>query len=232
LPEVALMAASFGAFGKMPCLGDFFRLNLGHDFVTTWDAWLQEGIVALRGVMGDNWQDMYMSAPIWRFTLSPGMAGKAAMLGVVMPSVDRVGRQFPLTIAAALPEGGSALLDHFAAGPVFVQLEGIALDALDDAMTRDVLSEKLEGLEYVSKGSQSSVSIRDGVLTVTDAGAYGPLPDLAAELAGARFRVPSVWSADVTGGVRMMACEGLPDPARMQGLFDLGAPVWTQGAAQ
>jgi type VI secretion system protein ImpM len=35
------MAAAFGAFGKMPSLGDFFRFGLPADFVSAWDDWLQ-----------------------------------------------------------------------------------------------------------------------------------------------------------------------------------------------
>ena len=45
-----------------------------------------------------------MMAPIWRFALAPGVAGPLPMLGVMMPSVDRVGRQFPLTLAAPMAE--------------------------------------------------------------------------------------------------------------------------------
>ena len=44
-------------------------------------------------------------------------------------------------------------------------------------------------------------------------------------LVGQRLFRPSVWSADVVSGARLMVCEGLPNPARLRGMFDLDAPT-------
>jgi len=52
---------------------------------------------------GEDWLDSYLTAPIWRFLLSSGVCGQMPMLGVMMPSVDRVGRYFPLTVVVELP---------------------------------------------------------------------------------------------------------------------------------
>jgi type VI secretion system protein ImpM len=41
-----------------------------------------------------------MEAPVWRFALPDAMCGPDAILGLWMPSVDRVGRHFPLMLAA------------------------------------------------------------------------------------------------------------------------------------
>jgi type VI secretion system protein ImpM len=40
-----------------------------------------------------------MEAPVWRFALAPGLCGAAGVVGVMLPSVDRAGRYFPLTFA-------------------------------------------------------------------------------------------------------------------------------------
>ncbi|NJK42670.1 MAG: type VI secretion system-associated protein TagF [Aquincola sp.] len=84
------MGARFGAFGKMPSLGDFLRMDLPSGFIDPWDRWLQEGILSVRASLGEAWQDCYFSAPIWRFNLSPGLAGAAAVMGVMMSSVEEV----------------------------------------------------------------------------------------------------------------------------------------------
>jgi type VI secretion system protein ImpM len=223
------MPAAFGAYGKMPSLGDFFRISLPADFVAAWDVWLQGGLTAVRAALDGAWQDCYMSAPIWRFTLGPGLAGKSGMLGVLMPSVDRVGRMFPLTIAAPLGDGRSPFLDHFLAGSAFAELERVALAALEDTMTREALAERIAAVTCAVSGSGARVALADGTLTVSGAGAWGPLPDLAASLLIQRFPRPSVWSAEVAGSVRLMACDGLPDASRLRGLFDLDAPVWSPG---
>lgn len=132
--------AGVGAYGKMPSMGDFLRLNTPPGFVSVWDTWLQQGLKAARATLGEGWQASYMSAPIWRFWLGAGLAGPAPVVGVIMPSVDRVGRQFPLTLMAiATPEdrGDERLLES---------LEEVALSALDDAMTRDALRTALADL--------------------------------------------------------------------------------------
>lgn len=137
------MQAAYGAFGKMPSLGDFFRLGLGPDFIDPWDRWLQASVTDARALLGGGFQAAYMSAPLWRFTLPPGLAGPLAMAGVLMASVDRVGRLFPLTLARPMPPGGNALSDHAALLAAVEPLEDAALDALSDDMTRDALSRRL-----------------------------------------------------------------------------------------
>lgn len=225
------MASAFGAFGKMPALGDFFRFNLAADFVSAWDGWLQTGFPAAREEMAQRWSEAYMSAPIWRFTLAPGLAGPAGMLGVFMPSVDRVGRQFPLTLAVRLDGGSPALASHFAAGRTFEHLETVALAALEDDATRDGLAERLESVAVTQRATTSRLGSGPGLLTLRAGGLSDLAPELAAGLAGQRLFRPSVWSADVVTGARLMVCEGLPDPAGMRGMFDLDAPIWASGLA-
>ena len=94
-----------GFFGKLPALGDFVERALPAEFVTPWDAWLQRAIAASRASLGEQWLDIYLTSPLWRFVLGAGPCGARAWAGVMMPSVDRVGRYFPLTVAAPLPAG-------------------------------------------------------------------------------------------------------------------------------
>ena len=51
----------------------------------------------------DEWHAAWLEAPVWRFMLPPGLCGKNGVLGLWLPSVDKVGRYSPLTIAAAAP---------------------------------------------------------------------------------------------------------------------------------
>lgn len=216
----------FGAFGKMPCLGDFFRVDLAPGFVDPWDRWLQEGMTAARAALGRRWQDSYFSAPIWRFALSPGLAGAAAVFGVMMMSVDRVGRQFPLTFAMALPDGTDPLLAHLHGERTFAALEALALDALEDTMTRDRLAATLDTIDPPAAPMPLPGLRREPGGAV----AVGPadlIPRLAADALRGTARRPSVWSAVVGDETRMMVCEGMPAGGQMVGLFDLGARVWT-----
>ncbi|MCV2869186.1 type VI secretion system-associated protein TagF [Defluviimonas sp. WL0002] len=224
------MAGAFGAFGKMPALGDFFRLEVAPGFVTAWDGWLQNAILAARDRLGDAWHDCYMSAPIWRFTLSPGLAGGNPTIGVLMPSVDRVGRQFPLTLVATLQTGMDPIAAHFAAVPLFQELESLALDALDD-MARDALAERLGQIVWHFEAEPDRVELSPGRAVVSGSSPGGALPALAARSLARDFRAPSVWSAETDAGPRLMVLEGLPDESASVGLFDLSAAIWQKREA-
>ncbi|MGC1523868.1 MAG: type VI secretion system-associated protein TagF, partial [Steroidobacteraceae bacterium] len=98
-----------GFFGKLPVLGDFLSRRLGPDFVEPWDQWLQQAMHMARAQAGDAWNELYTQAAPWRFALEAGVCGGSPVLGVLVPSNDRVGRQFPLTVACPLPTGLGAL---------------------------------------------------------------------------------------------------------------------------
>ena len=100
-----------GLFGKLPARGDFVRAGLPGDFVAAWDDWLQRVIAASRARMGADWLPAFLEAPVWRFALAPGVCGAHAVSGLWLPSVDRVGRYFPLTLAALLPAVAAFWLD-------------------------------------------------------------------------------------------------------------------------
>ena len=101
-------AASAGLFGKLPARGDFVRAGLPGDFVAAWDDWLQDVLAASRAQLGAAWLPAFLKAPVWRFLLPPGRCGAGGVLGVLLPSVDRVGRYFPLTLAAVMPPAEAA----------------------------------------------------------------------------------------------------------------------------
>lgn len=222
------MTEGFGAFGKIPAIGDFFRLNAPSGFVQVWDEWIQRSMLGAQNALGAGWDDAYMSAPIWRFSLSAGLAGPQKLMGVVMPSVDRVGRRFPLTLMAALPTPGPAQLDHFSEDAMFARLENLALDALDDTMTRDGLAAQLGALQPPQFRNSAPVRSAGSTLVLTQPDSRGLLPELAAGLLASRVRTPSIWSAIINDVPRMMVCDGLPEGLVALGLFDLNAPIWSE----
>jgi type VI secretion system protein ImpM len=93
-----------GLFGKLPSKRDFVAINAPRRFLTVWENWVQAGLAASREQLGTGWQEAYLSAPIWRFWLGAEIGG-AETVGALMPSVDGVGRYFPLTVFAAAPDG-------------------------------------------------------------------------------------------------------------------------------
>lgn len=219
------MTLRFGAFGKMPSLGDFFRAEIAAGFVDAWDRWLQDGLPTARTALGPRWQDAYFSAPLWRFTLAPGLAGPAAVTGVMMMSVDRVGRQFPLTLASPLPDGADLALHHLGAESTFAALEAAALEALDDATTRDALMARLAAVPQPERPA-AATRRRSGTGEATVAPGDGMLALAARGLAG-DLRRASFWTAALAEETRTLAVDGLPAGEGLIALFDLQARLWT-----
>ena len=92
-----------GWYGKLPCLGDFASRRLPPDFIARWDGWLQRCDRDQRAQLGERGSTPTSPArcgashgpSAWRrFRAATTRALCAALL---MPSVDRVGRYFPLT---------------------------------------------------------------------------------------------------------------------------------------
>ena len=94
-----------GFYGKLACRGDFVSRGLQQTFIQPWDQWLAAGIQASQQALGEAWLQAYLVSPLWRFALAPGVCGPDAVVGVLMPSIDRVGRYFPLSVAQVLEPG-------------------------------------------------------------------------------------------------------------------------------
>lgn len=135
-----------GFYGKMPIKGDFVSRHLPRSFVDPWDQWLQESIATSREQLGNNWLDSYLTSPIWRFALSNGVCDDNPWIGVMVPSVDSVGRYFPFTLASPVNNACMLLFlaDH--EEPWFSQAEHIALSALDQNISFDTFNRDINDL--------------------------------------------------------------------------------------
>lgn len=225
------MTRGFGAYGKIPAVGDFFRLSPPTGFVRVWDAWLQEILSEGRAVYGDGFDAHYMSAPIWRFTLPRGVAGPDKVMGVLMPSVDRVGRRFPLTLMQAIATPGPAPGDHLGAVAQFERLEDLALMALEDTTTLEILGEGLANLPQSATPDTPPLQEGGGTVVVTGVAAGDSLARiLDGQLMARTMPEAAVWSAVLEGGPRMLACPGLPRGSVAMALFDMQAPIWREAS--
>jgi type VI secretion system protein ImpM len=136
-----------GWFGKMPALGDFASRRLPDDWIAGWDGWLQHELVHARDALGeDAWLALYMVAPVRRFWLAAGLLTREAWLGVLMPSVDSVGRQFPFTLAVPLPAGRGELVDALANSDWLDAADALARQVLDPACDVAELEEGIAAL--------------------------------------------------------------------------------------
>ncbi len=202
-----------GWYGKLPSLGDFASRRLPGEFVRAWDGWLQEVLQATRPALGGGWLDCYLTMPIWRFVLLPGLVGPSGWAGVLMPSVDRVGRQFPLTLAVALSSYAATAHAVFEGGGWFAGLEDAALSALDPTLGVEdfdrALAQHAFSLARIeepdgSGGSMRRLSSAEGFMTLAQAEALRAW--------GGRAGWNALWwtQGRVDGDPLMLTCAGLP----------------------
>ena len=134
-----LAGAVAGFYGKLPARGDFVRAGLPTSFVSPWDDWLARVLLGSQQSLGEAWRAAWFEAPIWRFALSPGLCGPAAVLGLFLPSVDRAGRMYPLTLAAVV-EGEDAQILAARGSDFLAGVERAGLQALDHDLEPDALA--------------------------------------------------------------------------------------------
>jgi len=155
-----------GFYGKLPSLGDFASRRLPQDFISSWDKWLQSSLATSREILGEQWLHHYLTSPIWRFALSPGLVGKDAWVGIVMPSVDRVGRYFPLTIACKVPNGVSLMHLFTEACDWFEDLESVAIAALENDLVVeefDLMVKEIAELKVSMQRNPIADSMKEGL---------------------------------------------------------------------
>ncbi len=133
-----------GFYGKLPCRGDFLQRRAPQDFVDAWDEWLQSCIHESREKLLDAWLDAYLTAPVWRFVLASGACGEGVYAGILVPSVDRVGRYFPLTVIVQLSPDDCPLAVACGSARWFEAAETLVLDALEaQALDFDTFDERV-----------------------------------------------------------------------------------------
>ncbi|SAK78158.1 hypothetical protein AWB76_05200 [Caballeronia temeraria] len=202
-------AAIAGWYGKLPSLGDFAARRLSDAFVAPWDAWLAQRVAETQLALGDEWLARYLTCPVWRFFAMPGAIAPtlgACWTGVVMASVDRVGRHFPLTIAASMPAAPSTGNEVAALWQWLSAIEDVALAALDFDHSIERLDAQLATLP-VPQPQPAYAGTRAAVLQEPW------IVQSAATLPGALARtLAPVWQTEVYGMSMWTSAQTPPHP--------------------
>jgi type VI secretion system protein ImpM len=207
--------ASIGFFGKLPCNGDFLQRRMPDGFLDVWDPWLQESIHASRQALQERWLNIYLTSPIWRFVLTSSACGSGAYAGVLAPSVDRVGRYFPLTVVTQIDADESPLDFATRCDAWFASIEGVVVHALEDPQLGVDWFDAEIGALAAQLPASAAVDTR--VLQTLFAGSSFPGP-------GA-WRVPIVSAAELQISINSFAFRELHAQLRPVTLW------WTDGSA-
>jgi type VI secretion system protein ImpM len=134
-----------GCYGKIPRLGDFITRSLPAPMVETWDEWLQDGINVSRDALGEAWVEHYVVSPVWCFAAGRGSLEQSTWLGVLIPSVDRVGRYFPFSVMVNAGDCSPFAAMH-RWQDWYEGAQELALDSLEDDFDPETLIERLAAL--------------------------------------------------------------------------------------
>jgi type VI secretion system protein ImpM len=228
-----------GLYGKLPTHGDFLRRRVADDFIAAWDPWLQQCIADSRATLGEPWLETYLTSPIWRFALAPHVCGATAVAGLLIPSVDRVGRYFPLTLVWPTPAELSTVevALHFRSGFEHAErllLETLALEQFEFADLDRRVMELAVHFEYsnpsgalrLTKESATAVSLSAGrprCIPLRDVSALeAPLLQLFGCHMDATDSTLGLWWTDGSARVEpsWLMTRGLPEPANYCAMLD------------
>ena len=229
-----MSGANIGWFGKLPSHGDFLQRRVPEAFVNTWDPWLQECMARSREDLGQDWLQKYLTSPVWRFFLCGGVIGASSFAGILLPSVDRVGRYFPLTVLAELPADlpPMALAIH---GREWLRtIEGLALHALE---SEEFVLEEFDAAIQASAATLAGVEKYYGIdlgesFPVAAAHWRLPMPsvdrvaaaliDPLLAIATRQLQPMSMWWTDGSEylGASCLLVKSLPDSTRFTAMLD------------
>ena len=88
---------SYGYFGKLPGFPDFIKYNAGQNEVSVFDKWLQEGIYYSKQKLRTEWNSIYRNSKAQHF-IFPFTGAENFMAGILFPSQDKSGRDFPFML--------------------------------------------------------------------------------------------------------------------------------------
>lgn len=229
-----------GFYGKLPARGDFISGRVPATFKNTWDDWAQQLVTACKTIANENTSEVWHKLPVYRFYLSPGIAGDNAWVGVTLPSQDSVGRLFPFCIARDINanlQAPRAMNDH---AEFFNEIESQITALFAGELEFDLLTQTLESLDQkivVDDTSTSPLLSRQSEEPALSIKLSGGLSDNTWALAsnailGVTCSAHSIWTTSPLSNAseETLFCEFMPSAVCCENLFTghFEPAHWTQ----
>lgn len=229
-----------GYYGKVHTHGDFVSRGLPRSFIDPWDTWLQEAISTSHQQLGNTWLNYYLTSPLYRFVLSPGICGNQVWQGVLMPSVDKVGRYYPMTVSLMDKQRINPFIALQIRSKWFGAIERLVLSCLDDNFDLEKFNLSLSTYSFkdeccAGQTEQSHISMPEKKLhhawqqsLKTIESLPGLFPDILDNLLKEQCFAYSLWWTQGSEIVSpsLLICEGLPHFQGMAALFDGNWQKW------
>lgn len=245
-------ACAAALFGKLPARGDFIARNMPRAVQRPFEDWLIPLVQETRSELGEQWTALWRGAGPWRFWIGADVLGGSwqrdlrkpvheqagtggAMTGVLLPSADRHGRDFPLVLLLADPlarlmpppvtsspdRGWYDLCDEL----LYAARAGTEIDAVEAALDRLPGPFLPEGAEEMAALLDQRALWAQGTETLAD-GTSRIWPDIArADHHLAASHRSYWWQAPRAGAAqRVLTLAGLPDAGSFAFMLSQGYP--------
>jgi len=221
---VSVLKQAPGFFGKVSSHGDFVARRLPEPVKNVWDEWLQAGIQASQQLLTDSWLPTYLTSPVWRFALAGGVADEQVWVGVLMPSVDRVGRHFPLVICA-VQNGQSNLMEWMSRGKAWYDaIEVLARSSLQADFSLDEFDHALCAMSILVDPMVSDTGLPGHYRWPMDNREQSSLAmlHLSSQIAGKILSGHSLWWTEGSALVApsVLLCRGWPQAGACAAMLD------------
>lgn len=140
-----------GFYGKLPSAGDFIGRGWSAGLRDGLDSLVRSGLGALTSE-GKRLAEVLPHSPGVALVVRPGVVATSGFAGVLVPSTDRVGREFALCLGfetEVATEGNTGWLPAKVASTLY----GLALRALDRASGADDLADAVGKTEFSERTS-------------------------------------------------------------------------------
>lgn len=225
---MSIKVDAIGLFGKLPAHGDFIQRNLSSVFINVWDEWLQHFVAGTQEQLGENWLDIYLTSPLWRFVFSAGVIDENNWTGIMIPSIDRVGRYYPFSIIKKLPQNINPIEYLQLQSAWYKEIETLALHALDGQILIDDLMAELDTKtgEYQSDYSRSGSNVDSDSfqfdMNFEEQSISTVYPLLLDSIMTKTFQSYSVWQTSGSDCVSpcLFSSQGLPGVQKMPAMLN------------
>lgn len=92
-----MYSSILGYYGKLPLSAEFIRCQASGAEVDELDRWLREGMYHAKSRLGSSWSKDFTQGNPWGFLYVPRQ-GRRFLIGLLKPSQDKAGREFPFLV--------------------------------------------------------------------------------------------------------------------------------------
>lgn len=92
-----MYSSTLGYYGKLPLSAEFIRSQASGAEIDELDEWIREGMFHAKSILGPSWSVDFVQGDQWAFLYLPRDRSRF-LIGLLKPSRDKAGREFPFLL--------------------------------------------------------------------------------------------------------------------------------------